>query len=116
MRSYFGGSKLSGAFRELDSANAAVHKHNYPAASELYFRILEKQPSQAGVHYNHGLALLEGGDIEHAVEAFSASLSACVNYEPSYVALERILSNTGDEARLDRIRQRYDGIDYVPSE
>ncbi len=115
LRAYFGGSKLSSAFRELDSANAAFHKGDHMTASMLYRRILEKHPDQAGVHFNNGLAQLGMGSTEQAMESFGAALNACINYEPAYGMLERLLHEAGNGEKLERLRRRCDGVDYVPA-
>ncbi len=116
IRAYFGGSNLSGTFHELDPANAAMQKGNTDLACHLYQRLLEKQPHQAGLHYNHGLAQLKAGNLDHASEAFGASLTSCINFEPAFIAQDRLLDTVGELKKLESTRQRFFGVDYVPNE
>lgn len=113
-RAYFGGSKLSAGFRELDGANAAAHKGDFAAASNLYQRLLEKHPHSAGVFYNLGLAQFNEGNLDNAASALNASLNACINYAPAFSALCNLLETTGDSARLEHTRRRFLGTDYQP--
>lgn len=114
IRAYFGGSKLSTSFRELDSANSAAHKGDFQSASALYQRILEKHPHSAGVFYNLGLAQFNAGDLGNAASALKASLNACINYEPAFVALANLLDSMGDTRQLEHIKQRFLGVEYEP--
>ncbi len=114
IRAYLGGSKLSARFWQLDSANAAVHKRDYQKASELYHRILEKHPHSAGVFYNLGQAQIKARNFSHAVSALTASLNACINYEPAYVALADLLASKGTQVDLEHVKQRFLGVDYEP--
>jgi len=113
-RAYFGGSNLSSTFRELDAGNVAAQKGDFAGASALYERVLEKQPHSAGVFYNLGLAQYQAGNLDHSASALTASLNACINYSPAFVALSNLLETTGDSERLERVRQRFLGIDYEP--
>lgn len=87
VRAYFGGSRFSKTFRELDDGNAAARRGDLARAEAAYAAILGRNQTLAGVLYN--LALLhQGKNAQKSAIAARAALRACSNYTPAAQVLE----------------------------
>lgn len=77
-------------FRGLDRANRAIQKRRFDKALSLYWEIIERHPSSAGVLYNVAMGLLLKGDGEHARQTLEMALSNCPNYPPARRLLDQV--------------------------
>jgi len=105
IRSY-GGDKVLGKFKGLDTGNLKARKGNVNGALQHYETIMERVPYAAGIKYNLATALLGTGEQEKAAQVYELALDDCSNYAPAYHQLRALYEQLGRKAELaelDRI-------------
>jgi hypothetical protein len=107
IRAYFGGSVRSEAFAGLDRANLLARKGRMEGAATLYDEITQRLGPAAGVHYNHGLGLVNADRVEEAAWKLRQALDDCSNYEPAYGALCACYEGLGRTADLQALQRQW---------
>ena len=105
-RAYFGGSARSAAFAGLDAANALAKKGRVEEAGRSFATITDRLPAAAGVHFNHGAAMLNANDVDGAARQFERSLADCSNFGPSLSALYQCYEMQGNAEKLTALKSR----------
>jgi hypothetical protein len=105
-RSY-GGTDLGSLYAGLDTANLKARRGNLRGAIDDYRKIIQNQPTTAGVKYNIGLACLHDNDPEKAARSFEFALQDCANYAPAASALAMCYERTGKTEELAELKRRW---------
>ncbi len=107
VRAYWGGTKRSLRYGDLDRANRLAKRGSIEEADRLYDELEQRLGVCAGVRYDHGLAFYERGAAqwEEAATHFLAALGDCANYPLAFNALRQCYESLG---RHDELRELLD--------
>jgi hypothetical protein len=103
----YGGADVGAALPGLDKANLKARKGDLEGAIASYQSILEKVPTQAGVKYNIGLAILAQNDVQRAAKMFEYALNDCANYAPAARMLGGCYEQLGETEKLAELKRQW---------